>query len=171
MGGHNKIKMVDLAAMFTSLGFRDVVTYIQSGNVVFHDPLDSSDEVLSTRIENGISETFKLNISAVIRHVEEIEGLIPRNPYLAEKNFDPARMGVVFLRKAPDQAGLKKMEGISFPPDKFEISGSEIFLFCPNGFGRSKLSTNYFENKMKVTGTARNWQTILKMLELANKQI
>lgn len=169
MAGHNKIRMKDLADMFSEAGFKDVVTYIQSGNIIFKDPGKLSDEDLSKVIEKAISSKFSLSVSAVIRRVGEIEGLISRNPYLSEKNFNPSRMGVVFLRSAPGSEALKKMEGIDFPPDKFEISGKEIFLFCPDGFGRSKLSTNFFENKMKVTGTARNWQTIITILDLSKK--
>lgn len=169
MAGHNKIKMTALSEMFNETGFEDVVTYIQSGNIIFKDPGKLSDEDLSNAIEKSISETFNLNISAVIRRTEEIEDLVSRNPYLSEKNFNPSRMGVVFLKKSPDPEALKKMEDIDFPPDKFEVSGREIFLFCPDGFGRSKLSTNFFEYKMKVIGTARNWQTVITILDLAKK--
>lgn len=170
MAGHNKIKMSALTQLFSDEGFSDVLTYIQSGNIIFTDPGKRNDEALSGKIEKAISKAFNLNVSAVIRSVAELEHLTSRNPYLSEKDFNPSRMGVVFLRKEPLPEAVKKMDSIDFPPDKFEISGKEIFLFCPHGFGRSKLSTNFFENKMKVTGTARNWQTIMKILDLAKNE-
>ena len=69
-------------------------------------------------------------------------------------------MAVIFLHEEPSGIQLQKVENIDYPPDKFRIIGKEIFIYCPNGFGRTKLYTNFFEKKMGVTGTARNWKTI-----------
>ena len=76
-----------------------------------------------------------------------------------------------FLHEEPSDAQIQKVSGVSYPPDKFKITGTEIYIYCPNGFGRTKLYTNFFEQKMGVTGTARNWKTITAILQMAENQI
>ncbi len=93
--------------------------------------------------------------------------MISDNPFFDEKNFDPAKLAVMFLYEVPSVEQIEKVKNIDYPPDKFKIIGKEIFIYCPNGFGKTKLYTNFFENKMKVTGTARNWKTINSILEIA----
>lgn len=169
MTGHNKMKMAGLTALYNDLGFSDAVTYIQSGNVIFSSGDHYSVAELSEMIEKAISEKYGYDVPVMIRSVDELKMLIPVNPYLLEKDFVPSRMAVVFLHEkaSGDQTG--KVINISYPPDKFTVSGSEIFIFCPNGFGTTKLYTNFFEKKMGVTGTARNWNTVLTILEMAVK--
>jgi uncharacterized protein (DUF1697 family) len=166
MAGHNSIKMNDLAGLFVRTGYPDPQIHIQSGNVIFR----SNENELATakKIEKAITDSFGLVISVMVRTAEELGGLKERNPFLGEKNFDPSRMAVVFLHEEPAAERLKKLDSVSYPPDRFEVSGREIFLSCPDGFGRSKLSTNFFEKKLGVTGTARNWRTIMTILEKAS---
>ena len=78
-------------------------------------------------------------------------------------------MAVIFLHEEVTEEQIQKVINIDYPPDKFKISGREIFIYCPNGFGRTKLYTNFFEKKMGVTGTARNWKTITTILQIAEK--
>ena len=85
-------------------------------------------------------------------------------------NFDPSKMAVLLLHESPAEAQILKVKDVDYPPDKFKIIEKEIFIYCPNGFGRTKLYTNFFEKKMGVTGTARNWNTITTILGLAVKQ-
>jgi len=93
------------------------------------------------------------------------------NPFLEEPGFDPSKMAVLFLELRPSDAQVLKVAGIDYPPDKFHINNSEIYVYCPNGFGKTKLYTNFFEAKMKVTGTARNWRTVNKLMEMAEKKM
>jgi uncharacterized protein (DUF1697 family) len=169
MTGHNKMKMADLAALYQNLGFRDAVTFIQSGNVVFSSVDDFSVPDLLQKIEKGIKEKFGYDVPVMIRSVDELKSLIPVNPYLSEKDFDPSKMAVVFLHDKASVDQIGKVKDFDYPPDKFTVNGSEIFIFCPNGFGRTKLYTNFFEKKMGVTGTARNWNTVLTLLDMAVK--
>ena len=97
--------------------------------------------------------------------------MFPANPFLTEQNFEPSKMAVIFLHEKTTETQIQKVIDIDYPPDKFKIVGSEIFIFCPNGFGRTKLYTNFFEKKMGITGTARNWKTITTILDLAEKHI
>jgi uncharacterized protein (DUF1697 family) len=165
MAGHSKIKMTSLQSLYKKLGYKDAVTYIQSGNVVFSS--SENEDIIAGRIEKGILEEFGHNVPVMIRELKEIENIIQSNPFLGIKDFDPSRSAVIFLYSKPDKVQISKMEGINYPPDRYEISGREIFIYCPNGFGRTKLYTNFFEDKMKVTGTARNWKTIYAVREIA----
>ena len=167
MTGHNSIKMAELALLFKDLGFNDVQTFIQSGNVIFKS--DNNEGELREKIEKGISARFGYDIAAMIRTVDELEALFLSNPYLKEEDFNPAKMAVIFLHEPVTDTQSAKVSSISYPPDKFQIGEREIFIYCPNGFGRTKLYTNFFENKMGVSGTARNWKTISAIFEIALK--
>lgn len=170
MAGHNIIKMADLSAMFRETGFSDAETFIQSGNIIFTTAGVIGNSGLASRIESAIRLRFGFDIAAMIRTPDEVVKIIATNPFSSENNYDPSKSAVIFLREMPFEEQLEKVRNINYPPDKFEIIGQEIFIYCPNGFGRTKLYTNFFENKMKVSGTARNWNTINTVLELANKK-
>ncbi len=169
MTGHNKMKMADLTALYHNLGFNDAVALIQSGNVVFSSEVKYSVPELSKKLEKAILERFGYVVPVMIRSVEELKNIILVNPYLMEENFVPSRMAVVFLPEKVSEEQTGKVINVDYPPDKFTVSGSEIFIFCPNGFGKTKLYTNFFEKKMGVTGTARNWNTVLTILDMAVK--
>ena len=170
MAGHNSIKMTDLKALYKDLGFNDAETFIQSGNVIFSYSSDISVRDISLRIEAAIHQKYNYNVPVMIRTIAEMRKLISANPFLDEENFDPSKMAVVFLYENPSEAQLQKVKDVDYPPDKFRIIGSEIFIYCPNGFGRTRLYTNFFENKMKVKGTGRNWKTINTLIDLAEKK-
>ncbi len=168
--GHNKIRMADLTGMFKESGFNDAETYIQSGNVVFTVDGGIAGIELVPGIESAIRLKFGFEIAAMIRTPDEIRKIITVNPFLKETNFDPSKSAVIFLYEKPVKEQLEKVRSINYPPDKFEIIGKEIFIYCPNGFGRTKLYTNFFENKMKIAGTARNWNTINTILGMAERK-
>jgi uncharacterized protein (DUF1697 family) len=171
MTGHNSIKMTDLAELFIKMGIKDAETYIQSGNVIFSDtgsiPLPS----LSGNIEQSILERFNYIIPVMVRTNQELIELFSSNPFLEETDFNPSKMAVIFLHDKPSDTQIQKVADIDYPPDKFRIIGKEIFIYCPNGFGRTKLYTNFFEKKMGVMGTARNWKTITTILTIAEKKV
>jgi uncharacterized protein (DUF1697 family) len=170
MAGHNKIKMADLLALYKNLGFKDSETFIQSGNVVFSNPESMPIPGIAAKIEEAILKKFGYSIPVIIRTPEELRDIIVLNPFYGEENFNSERLAVIFLDDKPSEAQIGKIENISYPPDKFKIIGKEIFIYCPNGFGRSKIYTGFFENKMKVTGTGRNWNTVNTLLEIAGKK-
>lgn len=170
MTGHNKIKMTELADLFKHMGLREVETYIQSGNVVFDNPGDMEETEIATRIESAIKKNFGYEIPVMMRTPDELREIISCNPFQHEQNYDPKKLAVILLYDHPSESQIEKVDKIDYPPDKFKIVGKEIFIYCPNGFGRTKLYTNFFENKMKVVGTARNWRTINTMLEIAEKK-
>jgi uncharacterized protein (DUF1697 family) len=165
--GHNAIKMTDLAALYRNLGFLSTETYIQSGNVIFKSDTDSPVSDIALKIERAILHKFHFNLRVMIRTVSEMREIISSNPFLSEDRFDPSKMAVIFLHEKVSIAQIQKISDVDYPPDKFKIIGKEIFTFCPNGFGKTKLYTNYFEQKMGVTGTARNWKTITTISKIA----
>jgi uncharacterized protein (DUF1697 family) len=171
MTGHNSIKMTDLSALFYNLGLRDARTFIQSGNVIFSEPGGMPQPALSEILEKAILEKFNYSVPVMIRTIHELSGLYSSNPFLGETNFNPAKMAVVFLHDEPSLSQIQKVAEINYPSDKFKIIGEEIFIYCPNGFGRTKLYTNFFEKKMGVIGTARNWKTITTILGIAEEKI
>ena len=170
MAGHNKIKMTDLSALFKKLGFMDAETFIQSGNVVFSNPENLSVIYLTAKIEEAVRKKFRYNIPVTIRTSEEIRNIISLNPFIDEENFNTEKLAVVFLYEEHSLAQIEKVNNVNYPPDKFIITGKEIFIYCPNGFGKSKIYTGFFENKMKITGTGRNWNTINALLKIAEKK-
>lgn len=169
MTGHNTIRMTRLADLFRQIGYNDAETCIQSGNIVFTCHNFKIEEV-SLVIRKAILSEFDLDIAVIIRTPDEMKKIISANPFLGEPDFDPSKMAVLFLESKPSDAQVLKVAGIDYPLDKFHINGSEIYIYCPNGFGKTKLYTNFFEAKMKVTGTARNWRTVNKLMEMAEKK-
>jgi len=170
MTGHNSMKMAQLLTIFNELGFKNVETYIQSGNVIFSGVEDLVLSDISIKIEKAIFDSFKYKVPVMIRTVKELNSIISSNPFLSENNFEPSKMAVIFLYENVSEAQIQKVINIDYPPDKFKISGREIFIYCPNGFGKTKLYTNFFEKKMSVTGTARNWKTISTIMQIAEKR-
>lgn len=171
MTGHNSLKMTDLSELYNGLGFKNVVTYIQSGNVIFSSDDGSNETELELKIEKGILKRFNYVVPVMIRTAQDLTGLFSSNPFLEEPDFDPSKMAVIFLHDEPTDNQLKKVADVDYPPDKFKITGKEIFIYCPNGFGRSRIYTNFFEKKMKVSGTGRNWKTVTTLLGIAEKKV
>jgi uncharacterized protein (DUF1697 family) len=171
MTGHNSVKMTDLAALYRDLAFHLPETYIQSGNVVFGCDRAVRPVEIALEIEAAIRKSFGYEVPVMIRSIPEMRSILSLNPFLQEVNFDPVKTAVIFLHENLSDAQIQKVAGVDYPPDKFKIIGQEIYTFCPNGFGKTKLYTNFFENKMKVKGTARNWKTITTLLDLAEKRL
>jgi len=171
MTGHNTIKMADLTSLYNYLGYPDALTYIQSGNVIFSTKESSPEREIALKIEKAILDKFSYTIPVMNRTGAELRNLFSVNPYLSEEKFEPSKMAVIFLHEEVTEEQVQKVSTIDYPPDKFKIIGKEIFIFCPNGFGKTKLYTNFFEKKMGVIGTARNWKTVTTMLELAEKRM
>ena len=165
VGGNKKIKMSTLAALYESLGFKDAKTYIQSGNVVFssHEPSPSA---LSKRIERAIKESFGFDAAVVVRTKAELEKAIDNNPF---KDKDPDKLHVTFLSDAPANRTLDVFDAAKDESEEYSISGKEVYLFLPNGYGRTKLSNNFFEKKLNVSATTRNWRTVNVLTGMAKE--
>jgi uncharacterized protein (DUF1697 family) len=166
VGGHNMIKMDALRALYESLKLRDPQTYVQSGNVVFKT--DERDLVLlARRIEHGIERRFHFRPDVIIRTTSELRDAIARNPFAKRRGIEPGKLLVTFLAGDPDPEACEKVLKIKTDPEELSISGREVYIYYPAGMGRSKLSWIAIANGLKTTGTGRNWNSVTKLLEIA----
>lgn len=160
VGGTNKLPMAEVRLLFTSLGYRDVQTYIQSGNVIF-----SSGKLPDARhIETAIAQRLSVQTDVVLRSADALAKIVEGNPF---SDQEMPFLHVGFSVKAPVEPDIKKLERERFVPEKFAIIGSEMYLFLPNGMARTKLPA-YLLRQLKVVTTIRNWKTVNKLVELSS---
>ena len=168
VGGNRKILMKDLKSLYEGLGFSKVETYIQSGNVVFESDEKLSNADLEVKIQQAITETFGFEVPVIIRTADEWAKSIAKNPFWKEKDTDIDRLHFTFLKELPKLELLEKIKLFQFLPDRYEIIGKDVFIFCAAGYGTSKLTNPFFESKLKVPCTTRNWKTVIKLHEMIN---
>lgn len=179
VGGNRKILMKDLKVLFEKLGFAEVETYIQSGNVVFESEKDGSTADLERNIQQAITETFGFNVPVIVRTADEWAKSIANNPFWKEKDADIDRLHLTCLKEVPSLELLKKIKLFQFlpvrqahgEPDQYEINGKDVFIFCAAGYGTSKLTNPFFESKLKVPATTRNWKTVMKLHEMVRSNV
>jgi uncharacterized protein (DUF1697 family) len=158
VGGKNNLPMADLRALCASLGFRDVTTFIQSGNVVFK----SEATPRPSHLEDAIKQHFDITTTVVLRTSNELEKILLANPFSAEEK---AHLHVAFVA-LDHMHGLPTLDGERYVPERFVIIGSEIYLYLPNGVARSKLPI-YLDRQLRTRVTLRNWNTVEKLADLA----
>jgi uncharacterized protein (DUF1697 family) len=168
VGGQKRIRMADLVHLCMSLGFDNVRTYLQSGNVLFESPYGDPRR-LSAMISENISAKFGFTVNVILRTSDELRRIILANP-LTKEGLDADKYHVTFLSDIPSEefqgSRMKGKDG----PDRYVIIGREIYLFCPNGYGRTKFSNTFFEKKLGVFATTRNWKTVNTLAEMAEGQ-
>lgn len=168
VSGQKKIKMADLKALYENLGFANVITYIQSGNVIFESG-DSDMAHLISRIEKTIEEKYGFHVPVDIRTNREMEKIINYCPYEeagVEKNG--SKVLVTFLLSVPSATRIDDIKKYVVHPERLTIYGREVYLYCPNGYGKSKLSNTFLESKFDVRATTRNWKSVQKLYELSS---
>jgi len=166
VSGHNMIKMEGLRASFGALRFCNVETYVQSGNVVFETANDSAPR-LSKTIEQKIASDFGVSVPVFLKRSDEMSAIIKRNPFLKEPDIDHSKLHVTFLSDAPPKAAHELLQPLVTKPELFCIIEREIYLYCPHGYGKSKLSNTAIEKKLSVGATTRNWRTVNTLLAMA----
>ena len=166
VGGNRKILMKDLKVLFEKLGFSKVETYIQSGNIVFESDQELSTANLEQNIQQAITETFGFDVPVIVRTADEWDRSIVNNPFWKEKNADIDRLHLTCLKEVPSPELLENIKLFQFLPDRYEIIGKDIFIFCAAGYGTSKLTNPFFESKLKTPATTRNWKTVMKLHEM-----
>jgi uncharacterized protein (DUF1697 family) len=159
VSGQKIIKMEKLRASFETLGFSRVRTYVQSGNVIFQAPKTSS-AILSKDIERKILSDFGFSVPIVLRSSEEMKKIADDNPFLKERGINHSKLHVTFLSEVPRKDALGRLDALNPVPDRFCIKARELYLYCPNGYGRTKLSNATFEKLLSVQATTRNWKTV-----------
>jgi uncharacterized protein (DUF1697 family) len=167
VSGKNMIKMPELSALFEALGVKNVKTYIQSGNVIFQDKQKDTADFEKT-LQQKIKERFGYNVPVMVKAKEYIEQVISDNPFVKNNDTDISKLHVTFLSEKPEKTNLDKIKTEQYIPDEFKIIDEAIYLYCPTGYGNTKLNNNFFENKLKVTATTRNWKTVNELMNLAS---
>ncbi|OGS72680.1 MAG: hypothetical protein A3F91_07135 [Flavobacteria bacterium RIFCSPLOWO2_12_FULL_35_11] len=167
VSGCNKIKMTELQQLFIELDFKNVTTYIQSGNVVFRTNLEELDKI-EQQIINGIKQTFGYLVQVIVLTKKSLETIYVSNPFLQDPNIDITKLHVTLLSNKPNENDIIPLNTLSKNEDTFIIIDKTIYLYCPNGYGKTPLNNNLFERKLKISATTRNWNTISKLVEISN---
>ncbi len=167
VGGNHKIKMDALRDLYASLDLRDVQTHVQSGNVVFRTK-ERNLARLTKRIEDAIEQAFGFHSNVIVRTRAEWSDVIARNPFAKRTGIEPSKLLVTFLGGFPEAEALKKLHAIKADPEELHINGRELYIYFPDGVGRTKLPWASIEKILKVPGTARNWTSVVKMIEIAD---
>jgi uncharacterized protein (DUF1697 family) len=168
VSGHKIIKMDALKNMCINLGFNNVQTYIQSGNIVYKFRQTETNN-LNKMISETILNTFGFEVPVVTKSAEQLQEIIKNNPFTKDTHFDPAFFHITFLSDSPDSSKIQLLDQAELKNDKFALIDKAIYLYCPNSYSSSKLSNCFIENKLKVTATTRNWKTVNELMNLAEK--
>ena len=163
VGGRNQVKMTALRDLFVDLGHTDAATFIQSGNVVFKSP-DRSTSGLASAIEARIARDLGLAVRVLLRTKAELGKVIAGNPF---PKADLTKVHVTFLAGKPEAALVRAVADHESPPDEFRVIGREVYVHCPAGYGKTKLNNAFWDRRLKTVSTARNWNSVTKLFELA----
>jgi uncharacterized protein (DUF1697 family) len=166
VSGKNMIKMPKLLALFENLGLKKIRTYIQSGNVIFQTSQRDL-KTIENEIHDEIFHVFGYNVPVLIIDAEELKKIYENNPFLRRTEIDIDKLHVTLLNDSPSNENIAKLNAVRFD-DEFLVSGKVIYLCCQNGYGRTKLNNTFFEQKIKLTATTRNWKSIGRILQLTD---
>ncbi len=167
VSGINKIKMADLKDLFESQGFGNVITYIQSGNVVFESSVNE-DELTQT-IEQAIFNSFEFHVPVQVRKSDRFESLLDQFPYPElDLTEEGTKVLVTFLDETPSQEKWQELQTFVKEPERLVLRDRELFLHCPNGYGKTKLNNNFIEKKLAVSATTRNIKSVMKLRDLSH---
>ena len=162
VGGQKRVSMQTLKEGFSAIGLKEVQSYVQSGNVVFSTNEDDISK-LKKQIETKIKQTIRFDVSVFLRTRADLLKIVKKSPF---KQRDETKLHVTFLYERPAAVPLDELKSARVGEEEFSVSGSEIYLFCPNGYGVTKLSNSFFEKKLKVSATTRNWRTVNTLLTM-----
>jgi uncharacterized protein (DUF1697 family) len=170
VGGRNRLPMKELVRLLTDLGYRDVTTYIQSGNVVLdaddaHGSALGDREAIADRIAAAVESRFGFAPALVLVTLKELETVVTDNPF-PQAEAAPKTLHVAFLGGTPDTGKLDRLASFAAPTEQWRLAGRILYFWAPQGFGTSKFPAAA-ERLLAVPATYRNWQTVVAMLDLA----
>lgn len=166
VGGKRKILMADLKELMKTLGYQNIQTYIQSGNLIFKADDKHQNKEIAHEIESAVLRKFDFEVPVIVLSAEEIENAVAKNPFY-KADADINKLHLTFLNEVPNKEKLEQAETLDYAPDQFKIIGQNAFIFCEGSYHKSKLTNDFFEKKLKVKATTRNWKTVLKLWELS----
>lgn len=161
VSGQKKIKMADLKKLYEDLGFKNIQSYIQSGNVVFEFQ-ETASKKLEEMIFNKIKEHYHFDVPNLVLTPLEIEEVLNKNPFSQHE-----KMYFTFLSDLPSTERIEQLKHLDYSPEEYVIIDKTAYFYSPNGYGKAKMNNNFFESKLKVTATTRNFNTVKKLLEMA----
>jgi len=168
VGGHNRISMEALRGICASLRLQDARTYVQSGNVVFRTT-QRAPVRLAASIENAIDKKLGFRPAVVLRTTSELRAVIAKNPFAARNDIVPGKLLVSFLAGAPTAEAWAELRKIKADPEELRIADRELYIYFPDGMGRSKFPWARLDKILKTASTGRNWNTVMKLLEIAEE--
>jgi len=169
VGGHNQVKMEALRALYQSLDLGNATTHIQSGNILFTTK-EKNLPRLAKRIADAIEQSFGVRTEVILRTAAELEAVIAANPFAKRSDVPPNKLVVTFLATDPGTEAHDNLRKLPPCREELHLIGRELYVHFPDGMGRSKLPMAAIDKALKTPGTARNWNTVTKLLELAGKQ-
>lgn len=164
VGGKRKILMADLRVLCEKLGWKEIKTYIQSGNVIFK--AEASNSELENVLEKAILNTFEFDVPVIVRTAEELKQCVEINPFFKSEE-DINHLHLTFLKEKPTKQNIEEILSYNYEPDQFKIDKKDVYIYCEGKYHQSKLTNNFFEKKLKTGATTRNWKTVLKLVELS----
>lgn len=168
VSGRNMIKMDALRTLYETLDFKNIKTYIQSGNVVFYTTSKNPKE-LEKKIASQIKKEFGFDIPVMVKEIKELTTVFTKNPFITKRKEDITKLHVTFLSETPKDDVIDKIKEGPYGEDEFFVIDNVVYLFCPNGYGNTKLNNTFFESKFKVIATTRNWKTISELVNIAEQ--
>ena len=168
LAAHNRIKMDALCSIYTSLKLEGPRTYVQSGNVIFKTK-EPNLKSLAATIQRALERKAGVRCEVILRTPEEWRSAIARSPFAGRRELNPASLLVDFLVSEPSAEAWAKVLALKPDPEEMHLIGRELHIYYPKGMGKSKLQWASLEKKLGVTGTARNWNSVLRILALAEE--
>lgn len=168
VGGRNVIKMDALCSLYVNFGFSKVQSYIQSGNVIFKSERTDSKSI-EISISSEIKKSFGIEVYVLVIDVEKLRSILNNNPFRGDTTKNPAFSHITFLSANPNQTLIDKISVKNYAPDEFYFEENVIYLYCPSGYGNTKLNNTFFETKLKLTATTRNLKTSNELLAISEK--
>ena len=166
VGGHKQISMADLRDLLTRLGFADVRSLLQSGNLLF-DANGRTPAHLERLLEAEAEKRLALKTDFFVRTAKEWAGVVAHNPFRKEATRDPGHLVVMFLKDAPSVTGVKALQKAIRGREVVRAAGKHLYIVYPDGIGRSRLTNALTDKQLGTRGTGRNWNTVLKLAALA----
>jgi uncharacterized protein (DUF1697 family) len=170
VSGQKLIKMDALRKSYENMGFCNVTTYVQSGNVIFTGN-DSEISELEQKISQQIEKDFGFEVPVIVLTIDKLKQVIDNNPFLKDLNKDQSSLHVTFLSSKPNRYDHSTIDDKKQNGEEIIFSDKAVYLYCPNGYGKTKLSNNFLETKIKVGATTRNWKTTNELLKIAQQII
>lgn len=165
VSGHNMIKMDALQKMLENMGFTNVATYIQSGNV-FVTSEEPDAATVGFKIKQEIFKEFGFDVTAIVLKIEDLQNCFSNNPFLKEKEADLKKLYVAFVSKELRNDNINDLKISQFKPDEAQIDKNKIFIKYAVGAGKTRLDQKYIEKKLNLTATIRNWNTVTNLLKM-----